>query len=174
MQSRERIKERQFLMGNTDALMSPNLTSTIIIAGSIALAAVVVFAGSAAAPQSAMALPQYAIKEHTDCGYCHVDPDGGGARNAKGKNYEANGHTFKKTRRDSEGLTGAMRAICYGEGADEVDHLRPDPAFNLAWVPAAHGPAIFDDHPQSRPLATALVGVLACGAAAAELYRAGG
>jgi hypothetical protein len=98
MQSRERIKERQLLMGDADASRSPNLTSIIILAGSGALAAAVVFAGLIAAAQSVMALPTYAIKEQKDCGYCHVDPAGGGVRNAKGKDYEANGHTFKKNK----------------------------------------------------------------------------
>jgi len=41
-------------------------------------------------------LPAYAQKEGKACGYCHVNPAGGGERNATGKKYEANGHTFKK------------------------------------------------------------------------------
>jgi hypothetical protein len=48
------------------------------------------------APRSAEAKPEYAAKEGKACGYCHVNPAGGGARNAMGKKYEANGHTFKK------------------------------------------------------------------------------
>ncbi len=48
-----------------------------------------------AAPQKAQALPAYAAKEGKACGYCHVNPAGGGPRNAKGKQYEANGHKFK-------------------------------------------------------------------------------
>jgi hypothetical protein len=61
-----------------------------MVAGLIAAAALV------AAPQSAQALPQYAAKEGKACGYCHVNPAGGGPRNARGKQYEANGHKFKK------------------------------------------------------------------------------
>jgi hypothetical protein len=61
-----------------------------LVAGIIAAAALV------AVPQKAQALPQYAAKEGKPCGYCHVNPAGGGPRNAKGKEYEANGHKFKK------------------------------------------------------------------------------
>ena len=61
-----------------------------LVAGLIAAAALV------AAPQKAQALPQYAAKEGKPCGYCHVNPAGSGPRNAKGKQYEANGHKFKK------------------------------------------------------------------------------
>jgi hypothetical protein len=83
-------------MGNAEVSRSPSLTKTIIIAGSGALAAVVLLAGLAVAPQSATALPTYSQKEHVDCEYCHVNPAGGGVLNAIGKQYEANGHTFKK------------------------------------------------------------------------------
>lgn len=71
------------------------LTKTIIIGGSAALAAAVLLAGLVAVPRSATALPAYAAKEGKACGYCHVNPAGGGERTAKGKQYEANGHKFK-------------------------------------------------------------------------------
>ena len=71
------------------------LTRTIIIGGSAALAASVLLAGLVATPRSATALPAYAQKEGKACAYCHVNPAGGGERNAKGKQYEANGHSFK-------------------------------------------------------------------------------
>jgi len=72
------------------------LTRSIIIGGSAALAAAVLFAGLVVAPRSATALPAYAQKEGKACGYCHANPAGGGERNARGKQYEANGHSFKK------------------------------------------------------------------------------
>jgi hypothetical protein len=75
--------------------MSPNVVKGIIIGGSAALAVAVLFAGLVVAPRSATALPAYAAKEGKACGYCHVNPAGGGPRNAKGKQYEANGHKFK-------------------------------------------------------------------------------
>jgi hypothetical protein len=68
----------------------------IIIAGSGALAAVVLLAGLAVAPQSATPLPTHAQREHLDCESCHMNPAGGGIRNAIGKQYEENGHKFKK------------------------------------------------------------------------------
>ena len=68
----------------------------IIIAGLGALAAVVLLAGLAVAPQSATALPTYAQREHLDCESCHMNPAGGGIRNAIGKQYEEDGHKFKK------------------------------------------------------------------------------
>jgi hypothetical protein len=61
----------------------------VLVAGLIAAAALI------ATPQNAQATPQYAAKEGKACGYCHVNPAGGGPRNAKGKQYEANGHKFK-------------------------------------------------------------------------------
>ena len=71
---------------------------TIIAAGLGALAVGIFVAAAAVivAPQHAAALPAYAAKEGKACGYCHVNPAGGGERNAMGKKYEAGGHSFKK------------------------------------------------------------------------------
>jgi hypothetical protein len=69
------------------------------IAGGLGALAVGIFVVAAAvivAPRHATALPAYAQKEGKACGYCHVNPAGGGERNAKGKQYEAGGHSFKK------------------------------------------------------------------------------
>jgi len=74
--------------------MSRNLVRTIIVGASAALATAVLLAGLVAVPRSATALPAYAQKEGKACGYCHVNPAGGGPRNAKGKQYQANGHKF--------------------------------------------------------------------------------
>ena len=82
-------------MKTAEVSTSPNLTRSIVVGGSAALAAIVLLAGLIGAPQSAEALPAYAQKEGKACGYCHANPAGGGARNARGKKYEANGHTFK-------------------------------------------------------------------------------
>ena len=65
------------------------------IVGAMGLSAFVLLAGLVVVPRSASALPAYAQKEGKPCGYCHVNPAGGGERNAKGKQYEANGHSFK-------------------------------------------------------------------------------
>jgi hypothetical protein len=71
---------------------------TTIVAGLATLAIGIVVAGAAlvVAPRHAAALPAYAAKEGKACGFCHLNPAGGGERNATGKKYEANGHTFKK------------------------------------------------------------------------------
>ncbi len=44
------------------------------------------------APRPASALPQYAAQTGLPCGRCHVNPAGGGPRNAFGKAFAANGH----------------------------------------------------------------------------------
>ena len=82
-------------MENAKVSTSPNLTRTIIVGRSAALAAAILIAGLVGAPRSATALPAYSQKEGKACGYCNVNPAGGGERNAKGKQYEAKGHSFK-------------------------------------------------------------------------------
>ena len=67
-----------------------------VIAGSTALAAFVLPVCLIVAPRAAIALPSYTQKEDKPCGYCHVNPEGGRVLNAMGRQYEANGHTFKK------------------------------------------------------------------------------
>ena len=81
-----------------DAGMISSSARTAIVAGLGALAVGIFVAATAmvVAPQHATALPAYAQKEGKPCGYCHVNPAGGGVRNATGKKYEANGHSFKK------------------------------------------------------------------------------
>lgn len=81
-----------------DASMTSSSTRTIIAGGLGALAVGILVAAAAVvvAPQHATALPAYAAKEGKPCGYCHVNPAGGGVRNAMGKKYEAGGHSFKK------------------------------------------------------------------------------
>ena len=73
------------------------MTSTKLVAGvgTLTIAAIVAAAALLVAPRHADALPAYAAKEGKACGYCHVNPAGGGERNANGKKYEANGHKFK-------------------------------------------------------------------------------
>jgi hypothetical protein len=65
-------------------------TIAVVVSGLFIAAVLVV------APRYAEAKPEYAAKEGKPCGYCHKNPAGGGDRNAKGKQYEDNGHTFKK------------------------------------------------------------------------------
>lgn len=48
-----------------------------------------------AAPKPAAALPAYAASTGKACGACHVNPAGGGPRNAFGDAFAANGHKLK-------------------------------------------------------------------------------
>ena len=75
---------------------SPNLTTTIIFAKTGVLATVVLLIGLIVAPRSAAAPPTYSQRENKSCEYCHINPSGGGERNANGKEYEDTGHKFKK------------------------------------------------------------------------------
>lgn len=45
-------------------------------------------------PVTAHATPAFAKKEAKSCGYCHVNPAGGGARNYRGLYYKAHGLSF--------------------------------------------------------------------------------
>jgi hypothetical protein len=83
-------------MKTAEVSKSQNLTRSIVVGGSAALAAIVLLAGLIGAPRSAEAKPEYAAKEGKACAYCHKNPAGGGERNGRGKQYEANGHKFKK------------------------------------------------------------------------------
>jgi hypothetical protein len=81
------------------AFSSSKMTAArvIIVAGAGTLVAGIISAVVlVTASQNAHAKPEYAAKEGKPCGYCHVNPAGGGPRNAKGKQYQANGHKFKK------------------------------------------------------------------------------
>jgi len=84
-------------MRNAYSSTKASVARVIIVTGAGALAAGIITAAAfIATPQKAQALPAYAAKEGKPCGYCHVNPGGGGPRNAKGKQYQANGHKFKK------------------------------------------------------------------------------
>jgi hypothetical protein len=50
-------------------------------------------------PQRASALPAYAQQTGLACGKCHVNPAGGGARNAFGNKFQANGHKLPGTKK---------------------------------------------------------------------------
>ena len=83
-------------MRDADVSSTVSAARTTIIAGVAALVIGLFFAAAlVVAPRSAEALPAYAQKEGKACAFCHKNPAGGGERNAKGKQYEANGHKFK-------------------------------------------------------------------------------
>jgi hypothetical protein len=63
--------------------------ASAILVPALAITSIVV----APAPEAA-AKPEYATKEGKTCDYCHVNPKGGGPRNAKGDEYAKNNHKF--------------------------------------------------------------------------------
>ena len=63
----------------------------VLVAAVAALAIGGVLA-TVAAPKPAAALPAYAAATGKACGACHVNPAGGGPRNAFGDAFAANGH----------------------------------------------------------------------------------
>ena len=75
---------------------SPAARKTIVaVLATLGLGMLVASAGLVVAPRHATALPAYAAKEAKPCGYCHVNPAGGGPETDKGKEYQENGHKFK-------------------------------------------------------------------------------
>jgi hypothetical protein len=55
-------------------------------------AAAVLIASVAVAPRQAAATPVYAAQTKKACGFCHVNPAGGGPRTPAGTKFEQNGH----------------------------------------------------------------------------------
>ena len=82
-----------------EAVVSGSSTATrktvVAVLATLGMGMIVASAGLVVAPRHAAATPAYAAKEAKPCGYCHVNPAGGGPENDKGKEYQANGHKFK-------------------------------------------------------------------------------
>ena len=82
-----------------DAVITRTSSATkMTFGGGLAALAIGIFVAAATlvvAPRHAAALPAYAAKEGKPCGFCHVNPAGGGERNATGKKYEAGGHSIR-------------------------------------------------------------------------------
>ncbi len=66
--------------------------SRILVAALGGVAAAALIATVAIAPRQAAATPAYAAQTKKACGFCHVNPAGGGPRNANGQKFEKNGH----------------------------------------------------------------------------------
>lgn len=64
-----------------------NKVLAVVVGGLAAAGALAI-----AAPHPAVALPAYAASTGKACGACHTNPAGGGARNAYGEAFAANGH----------------------------------------------------------------------------------
>ena len=65
---------------------------TVKVLGAVVAALAVAGALTIATPKPAAALPAYAASTGKACGACHVNPAGGGPRNAFGEAFAANGH----------------------------------------------------------------------------------
>jgi len=69
--------------------------SRFVVAGALAgFAAVALVSVATLAPREAAATPAYSAQTKSPCGRCHVNPAGGGPRNAAGQRFEKNGHKF--------------------------------------------------------------------------------
>lgn len=69
-----------------------------VVLGAAGVAAAIVIASAVVtlSPRQAHALPAYTAQTKLPCGKCHVNPAGGGARNAFGDAFAANGHKLPK------------------------------------------------------------------------------
>jgi hypothetical protein len=102
----------------------------IACAAAVALAAVLAVLVS---PREALATKQYAKKEGKDCSFCHISDKGSGPRNAKGREYEANGYVFGVKSWSSDAnekkflrATSAIVAQWYSEAARLLDELEKE------------------------------------------------
>ncbi len=87
------------------------------------LALAVVLAG---APEPVVARPEFARREGRACGYCHINPRGGGARNSRGLQYARNEFKFPPRKGD---LTVFVRekdrnAMIHAQQMVNLDHIK--------------------------------------------------
>ncbi len=66
--------------------------SHVLTAALGGVAAAALIATVVSAPREAAATPAYAAQTKKACGFCHVNPAGGGARTPAGTKFEQNGH----------------------------------------------------------------------------------
>ena len=73
--------------------LANKLDPTAIVAG-MAVCATLAFAAAllVVTPREASATPAYAQQTGKPCGYCHVNPAGGGKLTGAGAKFQANGH----------------------------------------------------------------------------------
>src|SRR5579871_5335857 len=84
--------------------------------------AALVMLGLIVVASASQAKPEYAMREKKICGYCHVNPNGGGARNPRGVYYAMHNHTFVDYDEDK----------VMGPDAEKAKRTGP-PAFKAAW-----------------------------------------
>lgn len=85
--------------------------------------AAILFTGS----RPVAARPEFARREMKACGYCHINPRGGGPRNQRGLEYARNDFRFPPTKGDP----GSVRPL------DKEAFARVDKLMDLDHVPAA-------------------------------------
>jgi len=83
---RTKVPSTSKLFGAAAFCVAAAVGAAILVGGTIALVA----------PGPAQATPAYASQTGLPCGKCHVNPAGGGERNAFGKAFAANGHKLPK------------------------------------------------------------------------------
>jgi hypothetical protein len=72
--------------------MKVHAKKLLVVACGVAAATLIAGAMSLTITQKASALPAYAQQTGKACGYCHVNPAGGGALKPAGAKFKANGH----------------------------------------------------------------------------------
>lgn len=77
-------------MQNTGLISSIKLSMLLIGAAFFGIAVFVVTASIGS--QQARATPVYAGQTGRQCGYCHVNPAGGGKLTTRGQRFQARGH----------------------------------------------------------------------------------
>ena len=72
--------------------MQVNTKNLVAFVCGTAAAILIAVAFSVTASRPANALPAYAQQTGKPCGFCHVNPGGGGKLKAAGEKFKANGH----------------------------------------------------------------------------------
>ena len=85
---RAKVPSSSNLLGAAALRIAAAIGAAILVGGTITLIA----------PNPAQATPEFAAKFHFPCAKCHVNPAGGGPRNAFGKAFEKNGFKLPGTK----------------------------------------------------------------------------
>lgn len=77
-------------------------------------------------PRPAEAKPPFARREGRGCGYCHINPRGGGARNARGIEYARNEFKFPPRKADLNAFVRDRdkQAMVHARKMIDIDHIK--------------------------------------------------
>jgi len=89
-----------------------------------------------AVPRTADALPSYTQQTGLTCGACHVNPAGGGPRNAFGKAFAANGHKVPTGATPPTATAGAPGMLTSAPGTSSAFPLLPHVCYG--WCPKTY------------------------------------